>query len=370
MMKAARIANSANQRPSTDGRRIGYLDALKGIGIFLIVLGHVTRYEPLIEFLYSFHVPVFFIISGAFFKSRPFADFVRRRLKALLIPYLVFATLSTLYWLVIERRFRDDFTSPLSVVANVFFMSGGSEAYSQNAALWFLPALFVAEIIFYWMHTATVHCPKVRFALPAVTYLFGMAIAGTMNYVGTRLPFMLDVALLAAAWYSLGFCLKPLLLDSLPQKRGQISRIAWLFACCVIGVVLWLLVGLTDVAVNYGDYVFSSSIMPAVTGMLGFCFALFMSLALEGRAICWLGRRSLGVMCIHEPIKRVAIKLAETVTGLSSELLRDRVLVSLVLSVVTVVFACAATIAIEHFAPWTLGGGSSPRSSQRTRRSK
>ena len=108
---------------------------------------------------------------------------------------------------------------------------------------------------------------------------------------------------------------------------------------------------------NYGGLVFSSSVMPAVTGAVGFCFVLFMSLALEGGIICGLGRRSLGVMCVHEPIKRVVIKLAETATGLTGTLLRDGVLSSLILSVITVTCAFAVTVAIERFAPWALGGG-------------
>lgn len=349
--------NSSIQRYNFEKGRIGYFDALKGIGIFLIVLGHVTRCEPLVGFLYSFHVPVFFIASGAFFKNMSFVNFARKKLRTLLIPYYAFAALSTLYWLVIERHFRGDPASPLPVVANVVFMSGGPDVYSQNAALWFLPALFVAEIIFYWMNAATKRCPKARYAFPAATYLLGMVVARAVNHTGIRLPFMVDVALLAVAWYSLGFCLKPLLLNVLLQKRKQVPRTAWLFACCVVGVALWFLVNMVGVSVNYGDLVFSGPIIPAVTGTVGFFFVLFMSLALEWGIICRLGRRSLGVMCVHEPIKRVVIKLAETATGLSGALLRDGVLASLILSIITITCACVVTGAIERFAPWALGGG-------------
>ena len=366
-MSALCITGSPCRRYIFEEGRIGYIDAAKGFGIFLIVLGHVTRYEPLVGFLYSFHVPVFFIVSGAFFKSVPFADFVRKKLRTLVIPYFVFAALSTLYWLIIERRFRDGSVSPLSVVANVFFMSGGPDVYAQNAALWFLPALFVAEILFYWMDAAAKYNPGARFAFPVVTYLLGMIVAGAVNHIGIRLPFMADVALLAMAWYSLGFCLNPLLLRFLPQKRGRASRIAWLVACWMFGVAPWLLVDLAGVSVNYGDLVFSDSIMPAVTGTIGFCFVLFMSIALEEGAVRDLGRRSLGVMCAHEPIKRVVIKLAETTTRLTGTFLRDGVLVPLVLAVITITCACTVTVALERFAPWALGGGRSRRGLLRIR---
>ena len=52
--------------------RIIELDYLKGIGIFLVVLGHTillqnalsTKYVILARFIYSFHMPLFFIASG------------------------------------------------------------------------------------------------------------------------------------------------------------------------------------------------------------------------------------------------------------------------------------------------------------------
>ena len=50
--------------------RINWVDYYKAFSIFLIVLGHsVLEHEQLIYFLFLFHVPLFFFISGYFEKT-------------------------------------------------------------------------------------------------------------------------------------------------------------------------------------------------------------------------------------------------------------------------------------------------------------
>lgn len=47
-------------------KRLDYIDAAKGIGILLMVLGHIwtDSCAEIVIWLYSFHVPMFFILSG------------------------------------------------------------------------------------------------------------------------------------------------------------------------------------------------------------------------------------------------------------------------------------------------------------------
>ena len=54
-------------------KRILWVDVAKGIGIFLIVLGHIIKKSPNPEInqaIYSFHVPFFFILSGIVFHRK------------------------------------------------------------------------------------------------------------------------------------------------------------------------------------------------------------------------------------------------------------------------------------------------------------
>ena len=51
-----------------------YIDVLKGIGIFLVVFGHVTHILELREYIWNFHMPLFFFISGFLFNSSKYLN--------------------------------------------------------------------------------------------------------------------------------------------------------------------------------------------------------------------------------------------------------------------------------------------------------
>lgn len=86
--------------------RLTALDSLRGFGILLVVLGHASRSASLVSWIFSFHMPLFFIISGMLFHERQFLDSFKKKVTRLLIPYLFFGIVTFVYWALIERRFR------------------------------------------------------------------------------------------------------------------------------------------------------------------------------------------------------------------------------------------------------------------------
>lgn len=128
------------------------IDALKAVGIFLVVLGHTTKTEELHGYIYSFHMPLFFIISGLLYHARK--DIVKRLVRSLLVPYVGFAFLTFAYWALIETRVRPvmEGTSIGEQFTNIFYpMSGIVEPYLFNVVLWFLPCLFIVTIGYHYL---------------------------------------------------------------------------------------------------------------------------------------------------------------------------------------------------------------------------
>lgn len=79
-------------------KRIEALDVAKGIGIILVMIGHMTS-SYLYNWIYSFHIPLFFILSGICFKNTKYTSFLafaRQRIKTLAIPTL------TLYLIILS----------------------------------------------------------------------------------------------------------------------------------------------------------------------------------------------------------------------------------------------------------------------------
>ena len=48
-----------------------WLDVLKGIGIILVATGHIYSNRTIFNWLYSFHMPLFFLAAGWVYKEKP-----------------------------------------------------------------------------------------------------------------------------------------------------------------------------------------------------------------------------------------------------------------------------------------------------------
>lgn len=133
------------------------LDIAKGIGILLVVVGHIYTYNQLI---YLFHMPLFFVLSGAGLSYSRHSFSIRKKWQTLMIPYFLFSFLCFLYWFSIESRFRPEnnyilFSGLLGTLdtdaqqfINIFLAENAFYAFPYNVVLWFLPCLFVAECIY------------------------------------------------------------------------------------------------------------------------------------------------------------------------------------------------------------------------------
>lgn len=182
--------------------RIRWVDNAKALGIFLVILGHEIQEPYLKQYIYSFHMPVFFFISGYLFNPSKYTprQFIQKRFKTLIIPYLCFAFLSLLFWLLVVRRLSIGGESlavaPIKPLIGVFYGIGsGDWKVPLNQALWFLPCLFVVEIVFYFV--------KQWYVLPA------FAIAGYLvTFLSFRLPWSADTALTAIVFYGIGYLYK------------------------------------------------------------------------------------------------------------------------------------------------------------------
>ena len=91
-------------------QRIQWLDNLRAIAIFFVVLGHTVGLPDTAQkLIFSFHMPIFFWISGLFAKEDIRAEtlkgFILKRWRQRLIPYVSFSVISYLAWFFVFRHF-------------------------------------------------------------------------------------------------------------------------------------------------------------------------------------------------------------------------------------------------------------------------
>lgn len=136
------------------------LDLLKGIGILFVVFGHTCK-GLVQDYIYLFHMPLFFFLSGAALNySRNLDLNIVKRFKHIMVPYFMFSGLCFLYWILVEVRFRPirdtslfsgwlgAMDYKLQQLANIFFAFSVKDAFLYNVVLWFLPCLFITMIVY------------------------------------------------------------------------------------------------------------------------------------------------------------------------------------------------------------------------------
>lgn len=131
-------------------KRKKWIDQARGFAIFLVVYGH--NFPVTEKYIYSFHMPLFLIISGFFFPEKSPNSFLQKRFKTIIIPYFFWALFLFLFWVFIGRKFGESASKNLSISKNfigIFFSQGGQEFMDWGIPMWFLPNIFFAFTILF-----------------------------------------------------------------------------------------------------------------------------------------------------------------------------------------------------------------------------
>jgi fucose 4-O-acetylase-like acetyltransferase len=134
-----------------DTKRIGCIDFIKTFTIFCVLWGHCIQQldnnlispwnNPVISYIYSFHMPLFYLLSGFFFKSSlkyGLKDFAIKKGIQLLLPYMVWCVLRGSLLLVYGVIVKGNSLTLFQSIKTVF---GGH--------FWFLRELFISYCITY-----------------------------------------------------------------------------------------------------------------------------------------------------------------------------------------------------------------------------
>jgi acyltransferase len=190
--------------------RLGWIDYLKAVGIFLVVYGHTMGVLPPLEkWIYSFHMPLFFLVSGFLMKPERlhhgFKTFFTRATKSIMVPYIIFSLICYLFWLVIMRNMGTDageVTSVISPLLAILYGTASSDAIQLiPIVLWFFPCLYIAHFMTYIVFKSKKI--YVSIVLSGVLVVIGLLIPRNI-----ALPFELEDALVAQAFIMLGFLAK------------------------------------------------------------------------------------------------------------------------------------------------------------------
>ena len=278
------------------GNRIGWIDCARGIAMLFVVLGHcyMGLEDPVNRFILSFHMPVFFFLSGMCVKASDgtFSAWAAKKARGLLVPQLTLAAIVFIY----AAASRD--------------MSAGT--LIDSLLVWFLPTLYICMLLFYWL----ARFAGVSLKAWALVLCVVAVAAPIVDLLGIDVCPIRPETVLAGLFF---FCLGHVWRLAAP-KVGAFSKPGMWVAAVLLVPVLFVLSQLNaPIAMYEGTYGFWPLFY--LTAAVGTAWVCLLGRLFEGISfLAWFGQVSVIVFVLHFrliPLLRAIAVRAFSVAGLS-----------------------------------------------------
>ena len=299
--------------------RIDYIDYAKALGMLTVIWGHTKLTGVSNEFVYAFHMPLFFFLSGMVFnrgRYDGFRHFFMRKVKTLLYPYLIFSLVTWAFWASYSYLTHAPVKSYWMPLLQTFVAQGSGGFLEHNVPLWFVTCLFVVEMS-YWFISKLKDWQNL--AVSILCAVVGYLLVYRCKFWDFRLlPWSTESALMAMPFFALG---------NLLVKRISNEKIIWAvgkhklicFVGMLVGFALTAYIGHHNGVVSMGhSRLGSNPLVFYVTALIGICSLLLLCVLLSGiprffgggktlekvfSGLKWFGRNSFNAMAIHNPIR-------------------------------------------------------------------
>lgn len=273
-----------------DKKRIEYIDLAKGICIILVVIHHVCqRFDVIssLEPLSTFRMPLYFVLSGLFFKKyNSFFSFLMRKVNKLLVPFFFFLITTSIVLPILLYRVGYNPEPVGKNLAWAWFTKG----FIINGPIWFLLCLFFQNILFY----------GVTYLIKSNSYLLFMLLfcVGALGYYSQdifqfRLPLYIDTAMTALPFFGMGFVIK--------NRTDWLNRnISWAATLLVPIISIFIIFMFGRYEDFWSNRYETSLLLLYLYGIIGVLSILIISKKIKRLpVISYFGRYSIIILCCH-----------------------------------------------------------------------
>ncbi len=273
-----------DNKRAIDEKRDTALDVAKGIGIIFIVLSHATEDGQAVRnFLFAFHVPLFFILSGYFFKPDIRRILKRGRIWALVYLLLSLLDVAVLYVFNPALLTMDVLVKGLLCMDNQMIF---------NSPKWFLLVLFEVQII---------NCLFLKAGKRIRTLCVPLfLIAGF--FCRRKLIFGITICIVATVFFYMGYVLHDKeILSRYVASRKKTVHVAAAVICFVLTYILSQWNGMVSMQnLQYGYY-----IVFLINALVGSAATILLGYALrESKLLAYYGKNTLIIFLTHYYIVR------------------------------------------------------------------
>lgn len=186
-------------------KRLEFVDVARGIAMICIIIGHL-HIDAINRVVFTFHVPIFFFITGYFLSTRkPTVDFIKNRARTLLIPYLITCLVIIVLGTLKAAVLNGDIHKALSDWIYATFYGAGDTWYEPFyirgiGAIWFLWGSFWGSS---FLRISLQFSEKVRLLFIGALFAFG--------YFSSKLfwfPLSIQAGACATAFMYIGYLVR------------------------------------------------------------------------------------------------------------------------------------------------------------------
>lgn len=332
-------------------KRLVYVDIAKGIGIILVVIGHLLPdYNDFKAFIYSFHMPLFFILSGLTLKMDKNANlqFVVKKQSKIAKQYIMYSLIFVIYDIVVKTLALKimDYRSLVWNLYNFINLFGIN-------VLWFLSTLCIVRIIVTFM---IMKCGE-KWALSMG--FFAYVIVGVIGkYV--NVSSMSNNLIQAAIYYPLVAVLRPIsvsifLLLGFRLKAffekvecDLIERKGWILLFSIITLSMVFVTAKNNQNVDIRYIMYDNVLITLLTGILASCAIisisiLFVRILQVKKILTFCGKNTVMIMALHE-----YLLVSYLAKNISEKIVSNCIWLYIVLTCAITFFIVAVFNNIEH----------------------
>jgi fucose 4-O-acetylase-like acetyltransferase len=322
----------------------------------LVIYDHLSIPHIPTVFINSFHMPVFFCISGYFISTQKYAfkDFFVKKFRTLIVPYFFFAIVGFLFWFLIGRKYGDDANSYPDVskyILGVFWAIPSKTYLGFNFPIWFLPALFSTEIIFYLYQK---YCHKYSWIIVICSFLTGILLKQILSF---RTPWGIDVALFAILFVQLGYSLKKKNLND-----AFFTRISFLWKTIIIMMSVILMFLLSNINATESSEIliyalqFNNYFLFLATASTGIIFVFVLSSCIPAfNFLRFYGRNTIIILGLHIMGYSVIKGLLYFILHIPLEVINENSYLKLLMAVSNFIVLTPVIYIINRYIPQLLG---------------
>lgn len=285
---------------SPQKERVVWIDQLKGVAFFFVILGHAGIQATFKSWIYSFHMPIFFFVTGLNFnieklaQTKPLAFFKKLALR-LLVPY-VWLQLLSMCLRFVQKTVIGHAETPAALYMRGIVYGHSRMADAPSNPLYFVLVLFAAEALLYCVIKLTKGSRPFVFAVSFALLPFSLF----TEHI--RLYWHLNVVPAVACMILCGNVLGRLYRTHEAKLRSLswFKTLAFALGLLALGAAVWHFNGRTSIHGNHYGKDYAMALLTALATSVALAL-----LTMKLPKLSWLnlaGQNTLLFMGLHKPL--------------------------------------------------------------------